>query len=171
MSEDKMLSLKEASILETFGTLDEERQKVLLQMLLDQSPLLNIRSTDHMSPDMEKLFDFCLKKWPLISRKFFSIVSERWSFITNNSLCPCKTRINNLYDYDFQILKEGQKCSKHSSAYFLYELYDFHWNSLYVSAKPDYEDEEIDDYLLSTVLSCPEDEYRKALEICGYPEP
>lgn len=160
-----MLSLKEASILETFGTLDEERQEVLLQLLLVQSPLLNICSTDHMSPSMKKLFNFCLRKWSIMSKKFFTRICERWDFITENSLCYCRNG-NSPDSYGFQVCQEG-KCKYHSPNYALYEFCDRHWNSLYLCVKPEYEDD-MEDYLLSKVLTCPEDEYRKILEICGY---
>ncbi len=79
-----MQDLKEFTILETFRTLDPDRQRALLEQLVVETKLASI-TVKFEKPEHERFWEFLRKQWPKMSLEFFRESLRRWEILQEKS--------------------------------------------------------------------------------------
>jgi hypothetical protein len=75
-----MESLKEFTIVETFKSLDSERQRVLLETLTKEANLASV-VVEFSDKNQSVFYEFMRKEWPRMSLTFFHESYRRWDFL------------------------------------------------------------------------------------------
>lgn len=76
--------LKEVTIIETFRSLEPERQRYLLEQLVRETKLTSV-TMKFEKEEHERLHKFASKQWPMMSLEFFQQIRDRWEFLCTKS--------------------------------------------------------------------------------------